>query len=44
MRTGIFRHPYHVRAEQLPELAGFDFVFVAIDDAEARKVILKAAR
>lgn len=41
MRTGILRHPYHVRAEQLPELAGFDFVFVAIDDAEARKVILQ---
>jgi hypothetical protein len=41
MRTGIFCHPYHVCADQLPELAGFDFVFVAIDDAEARKVILQ---
>jgi ThiF family len=41
MRSGIVRHPYHVRAEQLPELAGFDFVFVSIDDAEARKVILE---
>ncbi|MDE2167629.1 MAG: ThiF family adenylyltransferase, partial [Alphaproteobacteria bacterium] len=41
MRTGIIRHPYHVCAEQLPELAGFDFVFVAIDNTEARKVILE---
>ena len=41
MHTGIISHPYHVLAGQLPELHGFDFVFVAIDDAEARKVILK---
>jgi tRNA A37 threonylcarbamoyladenosine dehydratase len=41
MRTGIKRHPYNVGAEQLSELAGFDFVFVAIDDAVARKVILE---
>jgi hypothetical protein len=41
MRTGVVRHPYHVCAEQLPELAGFDFVFVAIDDVKARKVILE---
>ena len=41
MRFGIVRHPYHVKAEQLGELAGFDFVFVAIDDAVARKVILE---
>lgn len=33
MRTGIERHPYHVTPERLPEPAGFDFVFVAIDDA-----------
>jgi hypothetical protein len=41
MHMGIMRHPYHVLAEQLPELQGFDFVFVAIDDAKARKVILE---
>jgi hypothetical protein len=41
MRTCIIRHSCYVRAEQLPELAGFDFVFVAIDDARARKVILE---
>jgi hypothetical protein len=40
MRTGIVRHPYYVRAEHLPEFAGFDFVFVAIDDGAARKIIL----
>ncbi len=41
MRTGIIRHPYHVGEDQLPELAGFDFVFVAIDNADARKLILQ---
>jgi len=41
MRKGIIPHPYHVHAEQLPELAGFDFVFVAIDDPVARGVILR---
>lgn len=41
MRAGIIRHPYYVGAEQLDEFAGFDFVFVAIDDAVARKVILE---
>jgi hypothetical protein len=41
MRTGIVRHPYYVGVDQLPELAGFDFVFVAIDKADARKVILQ---
>ena len=41
MRRGIVRHPYDVGAEQLADFAGFDCVFVAIDDAEARKVILQ---
>ena len=41
MRTGIICHPYYVCGEQLSELAGFDFAFVAVDDAEARKVILQ---
>jgi hypothetical protein len=41
MHMGIIRHPYHVLADQLPELQGFDFVFVAIDDANARKLILE---
>jgi hypothetical protein len=41
MHMGIIRHPYHVLAEHLPEFQGFDSVFVAIDDAKARKVILE---
>lgn len=41
MHMGIIPHPYHVGAEQLRELEGFDFVFVAIDDAKARKIILQ---
>ncbi|MGY3103684.1 MULTISPECIES: ThiF family adenylyltransferase [unclassified Bradyrhizobium] len=41
MRTGIIRHPYYVGTEQLAELKKFDFVFVAIDNAKARKVILE---
>jgi hypothetical protein len=40
MRKGIMRHPYHVRAEQLPELRGTSFVFLAIDDPKAKKVIV----
>lgn len=39
MHTGIIRHSYYVRAEQLEEFVGFDFVFVAVDDAKARKMI-----
>ena len=41
MRTGIYPHPYHVTADRLPELAGFGFAFVAIDDPKARKMILE---
>lgn len=41
MHMGIVRHPHHVLAEHLPGFAVFDFVFVAIDDADARKVILE---
>jgi ThiF family len=41
MHMGIIRHPYNVSGDQLPEFQGFDFVFVAIDDAKARKVILE---
>lgn len=40
MRKGIVRHPYYVRVEQLPELRGFSFVFLAIDDPKAKKVIV----
>lgn len=41
MRIGIIRHPYYVGTEQLAEVEGFDFVFVAIDNAKARKIILE---
>jgi hypothetical protein len=42
MHMGIVRHPYRVDAGNIQELADFDFVFVAIDDGAARKVILEA--
>lgn len=41
MHMGIVRHPHYVSTEHLLEFAGFDFVFVAIDDAKARKMILE---
>lgn len=41
MHSAIVRHPYHVGADQINELEGFDFVFVSVDDAEARKIILE---
>jgi hypothetical protein len=41
MHRGIKRHPYHVAGENLAELSGFDFVFVAIDNGESRKAILQ---
>ena len=41
MHKCIQRHPYRVDTNNIQELNGFDFVFVAIDDGEARKVILE---
>lgn len=41
MRTGIIRHPYYVGKEQLMELKEFGFVFLAIDSAKVRKIILE---
>ncbi|MGZ4755368.1 MAG: ThiF family adenylyltransferase [Acidimicrobiia bacterium] len=40
MRQGIIRHPYPVDQEHLHELAQMTFVFVAIDDAEAKRPII----
>jgi len=40
MRKGIVRHPYHVRAQELAELRDMSFVFLAIDDPKAKKVIV----
>lgn len=41
MHLGIMRHPYYVGGENLAELSGFDFVFIAIDNGEKRKPILQ---
>lgn len=38
-RTGIVPHAYYVDATNVSELAGFDFVFVAVDDGPSRKLI-----
>src|SRR5258706_2820342 len=40
MRKGIVRHPYHVRAQELAELRDMSFVFLAVDDPKAKKVII----
>jgi len=40
MRNGIVRHAYHIRAEQLAEVRDMRFVFLAIDDPTAKKVIV----
>jgi tRNA A37 threonylcarbamoyladenosine dehydratase len=39
MRKGIVPHPYFITAENVAELAGFDFVFVCVDDGGARRII-----
>lgn len=41
MHAGIVKHPYYIGKEQLSELQSFDFAFVAVDDGEARKTILR---
>jgi len=39
MRTGIVCHPYHLEESNVKELAGFDFVFVSVDDGLSRRLI-----
>lgn len=39
MRSGIICHPYHLVEENVVELAGFDFVFVSVDDGLSRGLI-----
>jgi len=39
MRTGIVSHPYFIDERNVQELAGFDFVFVSVDDGPSRKAI-----
>lgn len=42
MRRGIVPHPYAIDATNVDELREFTFVFLAIDDAEAKKPIIDA--
>ena len=42
MHRGIESHSYRLDAENANELAGFDFVFLAVDDGEAKKPIVAA--
>ncbi len=39
MRNGIHTHPYKLTAENVDELAGFDFVFVSVDNGESRRLL-----
>lgn len=39
MRTGIVPHPYFLTAANVAELADFEFVFVSVDDGDARRII-----
>jgi ThiF family len=40
MREGIVRHAYHVRTQELAELRDMSFVFLAVDDPKAKKVMI----
>jgi hypothetical protein len=42
MRTGIVAHPYHLTDTNLSELDTMTFVFLAIDDAPAKKPVITA--
>jgi hypothetical protein len=42
MHKGITPHPCYITDANVAELTGFDFVFVAVDKASARKAILPA--
>lgn len=44
MRHGIVAHPYRIDADNVAELQEMTFVFVAIDDAEAKEPIISALR
>jgi hypothetical protein len=40
-RSGIVCHPYYITGSNVDELAGFDFVFVSVDDGLSRGLICK---
>lgn len=42
MHRGIVPHPYFIDDTNVDELRGLDFVFIAIDDGEAKKLIVEA--
>lgn len=42
LKRGIYAHPGYFGAENVDELAGFDFVFLALDDGSDRKGIVAA--
>lgn len=39
MRRGVVAHPYHVVAENIDELRGFDFVFLTAESSDAKTFI-----
>lgn len=41
MRSGIVCHPYHLDEGNVEELAGFNFVFVSVDDGLSRGLICR---
>jgi hypothetical protein len=44
MHTGIIPHPYYLNEINIKELAGFDFVFVSVDDGPSRGLICNYLR
>lgn len=44
MRHGIVAHPYRVDADNVAELQEMTFVFIAIDDTQAKEPIISALR
>ncbi|TLP74561.1 ThiF family adenylyltransferase [Pseudomonas nitroreducens] len=44
MRHGLHPHAYHLTADNVQELGGFDFVFVAVDHGPSRRVVVDYLR
>lgn len=41
MKRGVVAHPYYVMEENARELQGYDFVFVCVDDGDARRLVVE---
>ena len=41
MHRGIVSHPYYLTEDNLAELAGFDFVFICVDNGKARTMLCR---